>query len=127
MSVIITDPKSLDTTLSAAQSYVLSAESIILFDGKSPSIWALDHHTIEYVVNHQGFGMTDSTFVERLLPREAKTKLAFLNFSSGTMGKPKVCDSFNQVAEHYIEYYVILSYHYFTLFPNSKCYSDHCT
>ena len=35
---------------------------------------------------------SERVFEERkLLPGEAKTKLAFLNFSSGTTGKPKVC------------------------------------
>ena len=123
-SVIITGPESLDIALSAAQSYGLSAESIILFNGKSPSIRVLNHHTIQDVVD-QGFRATDSTFVERkLLPGEARTKLAFLSFSSGTTGKPKVRESFNRVAEYYIECFVILGYRYFTLCPNSECYSD---
>jgi len=41
-----------------------------------------------------GYGLAHRpNFVERRLrPGEAKTKVAFLSFSSGTTGKPKVCN-----------------------------------
>jgi long-subunit acyl-CoA synthetase (AMP-forming) len=90
-SAIIVHPEALDTALSAARAYGISSERIILFDGKSPSTSAINHVTLGGLVHH-GLNMSDATFVERRLrPGEAKTKLAFLSFSSGTTGRPKVC------------------------------------
>ena len=87
---MIVHPESLDTALSAAHAYGISPQRIILFDGKSPSTHAPNHRTVENLVK-QGLSTDDPTFVERRLkPGEARTKLAFLSFSSGTTGKPKV-------------------------------------
>ena len=48
------------------------------------------HATVQDVID-EGLVST-TTFEERVLrPGERKTKIAFLNFSSGTMGRPKVC------------------------------------
>jgi 4-coumarate--CoA ligase len=89
-SVMIVHPETLDAALSAAEAYGISPERIILFDGKSPSIHASNYPTVGDLVQ-QGLSKADPAFVERRLqPGEAKTKLAFLSFSSGTTGKPKV-------------------------------------
>lgn len=91
-SVMIVHPEALDTALSAARACGISREHIILFDVKSPPSRAQPHHhTIEHLVD-QGLSTVDPTMVERKLrPGEAKIKLAFLCFTSGTTGKPKVC------------------------------------
>jgi 4-coumarate--CoA ligase len=92
-SLMIVHPETLDTALSAAEAYGISPEHIVLFDGKSTSTHASSYHTVGDLVK-QGLSKADptSSFVERILqPGEAKIKLAFLSFSSGTSGKPKVC------------------------------------
>lgn len=91
-SVIIVHPEALDTALSAVRAYGhgISGKHIVLFDVKSPSSRPPNHLTIEDLI-YQGHRTVDPTFVERRLrPGEAKLKLAFLSFSSGTTGKPKV-------------------------------------
>lgn len=90
-SVIIVHPEALDTALSAVRAYGhgISGKHIVLFDVKSPSSRPPNHLTIEDLI-YQGHRTVDPTFVERRLrPGEAKLKLAFLSFSSGTTGKPK--------------------------------------
>ena len=86
-SVIIAHPESLSAALSAALSARLPAERIILFDVDGASYDA--QTTVQNVID-EGLAST-STFQERALqPGEGKTKVAFLNFSSGTTGRPKV-------------------------------------
>jgi len=87
---MIVHPETLDTALSAAHACGISPQHIILFDGKSPgSTHAPNHRTVEDFVK-QGLSTADPSFVERRLgPGEARTKIAFLNFSSGTTGNPK--------------------------------------
>jgi 4-coumarate--CoA ligase len=101
-SLMVVHPEALNTALSAAQAYGFSPERIILFDGKSPSAYAANHRTVEDVAN-LGLSKPDSSFVERRLqPGEAKVKLAFLSFSSGTTGKPKVSTLLAQILEYRI-------------------------
>ena len=89
-SVMIVHPDVLDTALAAAHTYGISPERVMLFDGKSPSTNVPNHLTVGVLVE-RGLCTPDPTFVERRLrPGEAKTVLAFLSFSSGTTGKPKV-------------------------------------
>lgn len=86
-SVVITHPESLPVALSATRATKLPAERIILFNVDGASYGT--QTTVQNVID-EGLAST-STFHERMLrPGEGKTKVAFLNFSSGTTGKPKV-------------------------------------
>jgi len=86
-SVVITHPESLSVALSASRATKLPADRIILFNVDGASYGA--QTTVQNVID-EGLAST-STFQERVLqPGEGKTKVAFLNFSSGTTGKPKV-------------------------------------
>jgi hypothetical protein len=88
---IFAHPPSLSVALEAAKEVGIPARNIILFNAPgvpSPKGFAtIDDLVVSGLTRPQGF-------VEvRLAPGEAKTKVAFLNFSSGTTGKPKVEDT----------------------------------
>ncbi|KAI9452556.1 phenylacetyl-CoA ligase [Lactarius psammicola] len=90
-SILIAHPDSLQVALVAAQNAGIPPDRVIPLDtirGPRPSIIAPDlHELITYGLAHQPF------FVERALkPGEARTKIAFLSFSSGTTGKPKAVE-----------------------------------
>lgn len=81
-------PDSLDIALSAARAAGVPSESVVLFDGSSPV--PANRLTVGDLIT-RGLSSSDDNFVEkRLGPGEGKTKLAFLSFSSGTTGRPKV-------------------------------------
>ncbi|ETW87101.1 hypothetical protein HETIRDRAFT_377848 [Heterobasidion irregulare TC 32-1] len=85
---IIVHPDFLSAVLIAAQKAGISNDRIIPLDALSPSesarVGPNVHELIEYGLSQ------NPNFVERRLrPGEAKTKLAFMSFSSGTTGKPK--------------------------------------
>jgi len=81
-SLIITHSSCLGTALAAAQAASLSSERVVTFDGSSQM-------TIDHLI--QDGLRSELNFIERKLQKgEAKTKVAFLSFSSGTTGKPKV-------------------------------------
>ncbi|EIW81328.1 amp dependent CoA ligase [Coniophora puteana RWD-64-598 SS2] len=83
-SVIITHQASVNVALEAARRSGLPAERVVLF-GNAPLLQLV---TVDALVD-EGLAHPPG-FVERRLRRgEAKQKLAFLNFSSGTTGKPK--------------------------------------
>lgn len=80
-SLIITHSSALHTALGAAQAAGLPSERVVTFD-ESNQI------TVDTLIQ-QGL-RSEPNFVERRLQKgEAKTKVAFLSFSSGTTGKPK--------------------------------------
>lgn len=80
-SLIITHSSALHTALSAAQAAGLPSERVVTFDESSQI-------TVDTLIQ-QGL-RSEPNFVERRLRKgEAKTKVAFLSFSSGTTGKPK--------------------------------------
>jgi hypothetical protein len=86
--VILVHPPSLSVAVEAAKQVGLSAKNIIVFNvpGEStPGGFAtIDDLIVKGLRRPQGY-------VEPILKAgEAKTKLAFLSFSSGTTGKPKV-------------------------------------
>jgi 4-coumarate--CoA ligase len=86
--VILVHPPSLSVAVEAAKQVGLSAKNIIVFNvpGEStPGGFAtIDDLIVKGLRRPQGY-------VEPILKaEEAKTKLAFLSFSSGTTGKPKV-------------------------------------
>lgn len=74
-----------DTARAAAREAGLHPDRLVLFDG-APGSGA---RTLEELIAR---GLrAERTYVERRLrPGEGKTKIAFLSFSSGTTGKPKV-------------------------------------
>ncbi|KAJ8581986.1 acetyl-CoA synthetase-like protein [Rhizopogon salebrosus TDB-379] len=80
-SLIITHSSCLDTALAAAQAASLPPEHVITLDDSNQM-------TVEKLIQ---IGLrSEPNFIERKLRKgEAKTKVAFLSFSSGTTGKPK--------------------------------------
>jgi acyl-CoA synthetase (AMP-forming)/AMP-acid ligase II len=80
-TLIIAHPSSLHTALSAARVAGIPSDRVITF-GESTQ------PTVESIIQ---LGLrNEPAFVERRLKKgEGKTKVAFLNFSSGTTGKPK--------------------------------------
>lgn len=86
-TLIITHPDSLGTAVSAARQAGIPESRVLVFDGAHGSTHP--HATVDALIQ-EGLRM-DPCFVERKLkPGEAKSKVAFLNFSSGTTGRPKV-------------------------------------
>lgn len=80
-TLIIAHPSSLHTALGAARAACIPSDRVITF-GESTQ------PTVESIIQ---LGLrNEPAFVERRLKKgEGKTKVAFLNFSSGTTGKPK--------------------------------------
>ncbi|KAJ7161330.1 phenylacetyl-CoA ligase [Mycena crocata] len=78
----------LPTAISAAKLAGLSEDRIVVIEPSAASPYAGKHETLARLVS---FGSSKpQNFVERKLrPGEAKTKVAFYCFSSGTTGKPK--------------------------------------
>jgi acyl-CoA synthetase (AMP-forming)/AMP-acid ligase II len=88
-TVLIVHPDALEGALVAAQQVGIPFDRVVPLDtirGPRSSTVAPDlHQLIAYGLAHP------PNFVERRLrPGEGKTKVAFLSFSSGTTGKPKV-------------------------------------
>jgi len=86
--LMIIHPDALDTAISAAQKAKLPTDRIILF--KTTAMKSTSWVTVDDLVENGLRLPKDQSFIERTLsPGEAKTKLAFLSFSSGTTGRPK--------------------------------------
>ena len=84
--MLITHPGSLNVALAAAKAAGIPEERVVLFDPAPEAT----HVTLDSLV--AGRVALPQKFVERRLsPGEGKKKLAFLSFSSGTTGRPKVC------------------------------------
>ncbi|KAG6878295.1 hypothetical protein C0993_009301 [Termitomyces sp. T159_Od127] len=85
--LVIAHPDSINTARSAVQKAKLPLNRLIVFDTRQkPPYNCLK---IESLIEKGSASLP--AFVERKLNSgEAKTKLAFLSFSSGTTGKPKV-------------------------------------
>jgi len=88
-TVLIVHPDALEGALVAARQVGIPFDRVVPLDtirGPRSSAVAPDlHRLIAYGLAHPPI------FVERRLkPGEGKTKVAFLSFSSGTTGKPKV-------------------------------------
>jgi 4-coumarate--CoA ligase len=88
-TVLIVHPDALEGALVAARQVGIPFDRVVPLDtirGPRSSTVAPDlHRLIAYGLAHP------PNFVERRLrPGEGKTKVAFLSFSSGTTGKPKV-------------------------------------
>jgi 4-coumarate--CoA ligase len=80
--VIVTHPVCLKIAKEAAKAAGMPSSAIVLIDSRGPK----GYTTIDELVR---FGSTERDSYEeiRLKPGEARTKLAFLCFSSGTTGK----------------------------------------
>lgn len=86
--VVICHPDAVDTVLTATRQCGLPADHIILLDRlsqPSPIPFPVVGDLVE-----EGVGQIKRFNERRLSPGEGKTKLAFLSFSSGTTGRPKV-------------------------------------
>ena len=91
--MIIAHPESLKIAFEVAEMAGLTQDRVVLFNvGSSMSTYSKSKRdTIDDLVEY-GLNMKTSFSEKRLNPGEAKTKLAFLSFSSGTTGQPKVKD-----------------------------------
>ncbi|OAX36146.1 acetyl-CoA synthetase-like protein [Rhizopogon vinicolor AM-OR11-026] len=85
-AVIFTHPDSLEVALSSAHAAGVSADRVILFDVEGAD--TKQKVTVQGLVT-QGLASTPNFTERKLAPGEGKTKVAFLNFSSGTTGRPK--------------------------------------
>ncbi|CAL1695160.1 unnamed protein product [Somion occarium] len=84
--LLITHSGSLSTALTAARDSGISEDRIVILDSQSGT--SSPYPNIESLVR-EGLARGPSFVERRLELGEAKTKLALLNFSSGTTGKPK--------------------------------------
>jgi len=86
-ALLIAGPDGLAVAEAAAQQYGLSSDRILVFNAASS--FQTEKVSIEEMIK---LGRTHApSFTERRLkPGEGKTKVAFLSFSSGTTGRPKV-------------------------------------
>ena len=102
-TVLIIHPDALEGALVAARQVGIPFDRIIPLDtirGPRSSTVAPDvHRLISYGLAHP------PNFVERRLrPGEGKTKVAFLSFSSGTTGKPKVSAIYSAISRGLMYY-----------------------
>jgi 4-coumarate--CoA ligase len=88
-SILVAHPETLQVALSAAQTTKLSKDRIVLFNTTNPLSSQGTFFTIQDLIS-QGLSIPPSFHERHLRPGEGKTKVAFLNFSSGTTGRPKV-------------------------------------
>lgn len=83
--LIVTHAASLATAKAAAKSTGIPLDRVIVLGATSQ---LAPHATVEGLIT-TGLSKTPAFVERRLNPGEAKTKIAFLCFSSGTTGKPK--------------------------------------
>lgn len=77
-----------ETAIQAAKLAGIPSNRVIVF-GSGSKAGKLPNITIQELI-HQGLTKNPSFRERQLVPGESRTKLAFLCFSSGTTGKPKV-------------------------------------
>ncbi|KAF5368454.1 hypothetical protein D9758_002336 [Tetrapyrgos nigripes] len=84
--LIFTHSDFLETALAAAQKAGISQDNVIVIPGNATGKKTAEAVTVDSLVS----SAKSTSFKHcRLRPGQAKTKLAFLSFSSGTTGKPK--------------------------------------
>jgi hypothetical protein len=103
-TVLVVHPDALEAALVAAQQVGIPFDRVVPLDtirGPRSSSVAPDlHQLITYGLAHP------PNFVERRLrPGEGRTKIAFLSFSSGTTGKPKVGTIYSAASNILMYYY----------------------
>jgi 4-coumarate--CoA ligase len=86
-NLVVAHPDSLEIALTATRAAGIPSSRVILFDAApTPGVANVPELVKEGL-------KSDLAFKERQLKKgESKTKIAFLSFSSGTTGKPKVCN-----------------------------------
>lgn len=84
--VLLSHPGSLQVALVAARAAGLTPDRVIVFD----SVQGAKNVTVEALIQ-EGLSQRQAFTERQLAPGEGKKKLAFLSFSSGTTGRPKVC------------------------------------
>jgi 4-coumarate--CoA ligase len=88
--LLLVHPDFLPTALTAAKTVGIPPENVILFNVAPEPVSAVPPHaSIDELVT-SGLGQLPNFTERRLSPGEAKKRVAFLSFSSGTTGKPKV-------------------------------------
>lgn len=86
--LLIVHPWNLPTALAAAQRIGMAMDRIVLFNAEESNT-KYSHLTLQQLID-EGVKRPVPFIERRLKPGEARTKLAFLSFSSGTTGLPKV-------------------------------------
>ena len=90
-TLVITHPDSLSTAVSATRQAGIPESRVVVFDGARGCTRTRTHtHTTVDALIREGLRLNPCFVERRLKPGEARSKIAFLNFSSGTTGKPKV-------------------------------------
>jgi 4-coumarate--CoA ligase len=85
--VLVVHPEALGVAQSAATLAKIPSERVICFDVEGLN--NKEHLTVNQIIE-EGKKQPQAYEERRLRKGEAKTKLAFLSFSSGTTGRPKV-------------------------------------
>ena len=83
--MLIAHSTSLPVALAAAKKAGVPNERVVVFD----AVEGANHTTVDALVE-EGLAQPQQFVERRLAPGEGKKKLAFLSFSSGTTGRPKV-------------------------------------
>jgi acyl-coenzyme A synthetase/AMP-(fatty) acid ligase len=86
-AVIITHPDSFNVAMASARAAGVPTDRVILFDVEGAD--TAQRVTVQGLIS-QGLASAPNFTERKLAPGEGKTKVAFLNFSSGTTGRPKV-------------------------------------
>lgn len=83
--ILISHAGSLPVALEAAQKAGVPHDRVVVFD-EVPGVMNVTLHTLV----EEGLAQPQAFVERRLAPGEGRRKLAFLSFSSGTTGRPKV-------------------------------------
>jgi acyl-CoA synthetase (AMP-forming)/AMP-acid ligase II len=93
-AVIFTHPDSLQVALASAHAAGIATDHVVLFDVEGAD--TEQSVTVKALIS-QGLTSVPNFIERKLAPGEGKTKVAFLNFSSGTTGRPKASTHFTKV------------------------------
>lgn len=119
--ILIVHPVCLTVAQHAAKQCNLSADRIVLLTSGPEGEGSSFGLTLGELVSEGG--SNKQHFVEKQLKAgEAKSKLAFLSFSSGTTGQAKVRTFILYLYHH--SFSTMIGCRYFTLRGNSKCHTD---
>ena len=83
--VLLSHPGSLPVALAAAQKAGIPHDRVVVLD----PVPGAQNVSLQELID-EGLAQPQAFVEPRLAPGEGKTKLAFLSFSSGTTGRPKV-------------------------------------
>ncbi|KAG9227448.1 hypothetical protein CCMSSC00406_0000906 [Pleurotus cornucopiae] len=112
---VYSDAQAVGTAVAAARRVNIPLSRVVLFGAASEL--SPESATVDELAR-QGL-LSRETFVERrLAPGEGKTKLAFLSFSSGTTGKPKVVMRLSDMQIHRLTAFQAVAIPHFSLIAN---------